>query len=263
MRSCLLALRARRPGGGSSGVVHDRHRAHLRRARPAGRERRGRAGSWPRGPRGWIRARGRSIVTDVTVARSSRRSRDPTYARTHRSSFWAAPSATTRCGSTACREFAVGDRDVLFINEAGRPASPARRVHVRRFRIMRDPADRRGHGADARRTAARQHRGRRQRRPPAPRVAPARTLSLARFRRRNPRQGPHPGAGPMTRGAPRANGARLLLAALCGRVLSSYVLIERQVAGRHGDDAAAARHAGRALSDGSIELWCGRRVGAR
>ena len=78
-------------------------------------------------------------------------------------------------------EFHVGDRDVLFINETGRPASPIVGFMYGRFRIVRDPATgvdmvrtHDGRPLAARRTSATAVR--------PPRVAPARPLSLARVR---------------------------------------------------------------------------------
>jgi hypothetical protein len=77
-------------------------------------------------------------------------------------------------------EFRVGDRDVLFIAEAGRPASPVVGFTYGRFRIIQDSRT----GAEMVRT----HDGRPlastadvgNGRPPAF-VAPTRTLSLSEF----------------------------------------------------------------------------------
>ena len=177
----------------------------------------------------------------------------PDVRRSARSSSSAAPSATTRCGSTACRN----SRSAIATccSSAKRAARPARSSDscTAAFASCRIRA-RRGHGPDPRRTAARQHRRRRQRRPPA-RVAPARTLTLADFvgairdKVRTQAQ-----AAQMNGRRAHGRRSRCCWWASCGRALSSYVLIERQMAGRHGDAAAAAGHAWPRVERRLVEL---------
>lgn len=121
---------------------------------------------------------GRSIVTDVTVA-IERTIKGPTYVQ-RSFQFLGGTVGDETLTVDGMPQFRVGDRDVLFINETGRPASPVVGFTYGRFRIVRDTAT----GADLVRT----HDGRPlagtadigNERPPA-RVAPARTLPLADF----------------------------------------------------------------------------------
>lgn len=121
---------------------------------------------------------GRSIVTDVTVA-IERTLKGPAYAQ-RSYQFLGGTVGDDTLTVDGMPQFHVGDRDVLFINETGRPASPVVGFAYGRFRIVRDTAT----GVDMVRT----HDGRPlvstadigNGRPPA-RVAPARTLPLADF----------------------------------------------------------------------------------
>jgi hypothetical protein len=127
----------------------------------------------------WVDSRsGRSIVTDVTVA-IEQTIKGPEYAqRSYQFLGGTVGDDTLRVDGMP--QFAVGDRDVLFINEAGQPASPLVGFMYGRFRIMRDPRT----GADMVRTydgrplAGTEDVG--NAKPPA-RVAPTRTLTLADF----------------------------------------------------------------------------------
>ncbi len=127
----------------------------------------------------WVDSRsGRSIVTDVTVA-IEQTIKGPEYAQ-RSYEFLGGTVGDDTLRVEGIPQFEVGDRDVLFVNEAGRPASPLVGFMYGRFRIMRDPRT----GADMVRT----HDGRPlastedvgNAKPPA-RVAPARTLTLADF----------------------------------------------------------------------------------
>jgi hypothetical protein len=127
----------------------------------------------------WVDSRsGRSIVTDVTVA-IEQTIKGPEYAQ-RSYEFLGGTVGDDTLRVEGIPHFEVGDRDVLFVNEAGRPASPLVGFMYGRFRIMRDPRT----GADMVRT----HDGRPlastedvgNAKPPA-RVAPARTLTLADF----------------------------------------------------------------------------------
>ena len=127
----------------------------------------------------WVDSRsGRSIVTDVTVA-IEQTIKGPAY--TQRSyEFLGGTVGDDTLEVAGMPQFRVGDRDVLFINEMGRPASPLVGFMYGRFRIVRDPQT----GVDMVRTydgrplAGTDDVG--NPRPPA-RVAPARTLSLGEF----------------------------------------------------------------------------------
>ena len=129
----------------------------------------------------WVNSRaGRSIVSDVTVS-IERTLKGPTYAeRTFEFLGGTIGDDTLRVDGMP--EFHVGDRDGLFIAEAGRPASPLVGFMYGRVRIIQDSRT----GADVVRT----HDGRPlastaevgNTRPPAF-VAPLRTLSLADFER--------------------------------------------------------------------------------
>jgi hypothetical protein len=129
----------------------------------------------------WFNSRaGRSIVSDVTVS-IERTLKGRTYAeRTFE--FLGGTVGEDTLKVDGMPEFHVGDRDVLFIAEAGRPASPLVGFMYGRVRIVQDSLT----GADVVRT----HDGRPlastaevgNTRPPAF-VAPLRTLSLADFER--------------------------------------------------------------------------------
>ena len=127
----------------------------------------------------WVDSRaGRAIVTDVTVS-IERTLKGPTYAE-RSFEFLGGTIGDETLSVAGMPEFHVGDRDVLFISEAGRPASPLVGFMYGRFRIMGDSRT----GVDMVRT----HDGRPLAstnevgnvRPPAF-VAPPRTLSLADF----------------------------------------------------------------------------------
>lgn len=129
----------------------------------------------------WVNSRaGRSIVTDVTVS-IEQTLKGPTYAE-RSFEFLGGTVGEDTLHVDGMPEFHVGDRAVLFINEAGRPASPIVGFMYGRFPIVRDSTT----GVDMVRT----HDGR----PlastrdvgnprPAARVAPSRTLSLVEFAR--------------------------------------------------------------------------------
>jgi hypothetical protein len=127
----------------------------------------------------WIESRtGRSIVTDVTVS-IEQTLKGPVYAERSYEFLGGTVGEDTLVVEGA-PVFRVGDRDVLFISESGRPASPIVGFMYGRFRVVRDTAT----GADIVRT----HDGRTlastgdvgNPRPPA-RIAPERPLSLADF----------------------------------------------------------------------------------
>lgn len=86
----------------------------------------------------WMDSRaGRAIVTDVTFS-IERTLKGPIYAR--RSLEFLGGTVgddTLRVGGIP--EFHVGDRDVLFVSDTGRPVSPVVGFAYGRFRIMRDP----------------------------------------------------------------------------------------------------------------------------
>jgi hypothetical protein len=127
----------------------------------------------------WVDSRaGRSIVTDVTVS-IERTLKGPTYAE-RSLEFLGGTVGEDTLRVDGVPEFHVGDRAVLFINEAGRPASPIVGFMYGRFPIVRDSTT----GVDMIRT----HDGR----PlasikdvgnprPATRIPPSRTLSLVEF----------------------------------------------------------------------------------
>jgi len=129
----------------------------------------------------WVDSRsGRSIVTDVTVS-IEQTLKGPTYAE-RSLEFLGGTVGEDTLHVDGMPEFHVGDRAVLFLNEAGRPASPVVGFMYGWFRIVRDPAT----GVDMVRTpdgrplASTQDVGNPR---PAPRVAPARSLSLLEFGR--------------------------------------------------------------------------------
>jgi hypothetical protein len=127
---------------------------------------------------GWVDSRlGRSIVTDVTVS-IEQTMKGPVHAERSFEFLGGTVGEDTLLVEGA-PQFRVGDRDVLFINETGRPVSPIVGFAYGRFRIFRDST-----GADTIRT----HDGRPlastadvgNERPPA-RIAPERALSLTDF----------------------------------------------------------------------------------
>jgi hypothetical protein len=129
----------------------------------------------------WVDSRaGRSIVTDVTVS-IERTLKGPTYAE-RSFEFLGGTVGDDTLAVAGMPEFHVGDRDVLFISEAGRPASPLVGFMYGRFRIIQDSRT----GVDMVRTydgrplASTDEVG--NVRPPAF-IAPPRTLSLADFAR--------------------------------------------------------------------------------
>jgi hypothetical protein len=129
----------------------------------------------------WVDSRsGRSIVTDVTVS-IEQTLKGPTYAE-RSLEFLGGTVGEDTLRVDGMPEFHVGDRAVLFINEAGRPASPVVGFMYGWFRIVQDPVS----GVDMVRThdgrplASTEDVGNLR---PAPRVAPARTLSLLEFSR--------------------------------------------------------------------------------
>jgi hypothetical protein len=129
----------------------------------------------------WVVSRaGRAIVTDLTVS-IERTLKGPTYAE-RSFEFLGGTVGDDTLMVAGMPEFHVGDRDVLFISEAGRPASPLVGFMYGRFRVIQDSRT----GVDMVRT----HDGRplastdevgNLRRPAF--VAPPRTLTLADFAR--------------------------------------------------------------------------------
>jgi hypothetical protein len=127
----------------------------------------------------WVDSRfGRSIVTDVTVS-IERTLKGPTYAQRSFEVLGGSVGEDT-LSVEGMPQFHVGDRDVLFINETGRPASPIVGFMYGRFRIVQDPQTRVDmvRTYDGRALAGTEDVG--NPRPPA-RVAPARTLTLTEF----------------------------------------------------------------------------------
>ena len=127
----------------------------------------------------WVDSRaGRAIVTDVTFS-IERTLKGPVYAA-RSLEFLGGTVADDTLHVTGLPEFHVGDRDVLFIKDSGRPVSPIVGFMYGRFRIVRDTRT----GAEMVRT----HDGRPlasveevgNGRPPAI-VAPVRTVSLDEF----------------------------------------------------------------------------------
>jgi hypothetical protein len=121
---------------------------------------------------------GRSIVTDVTVA-VEQTLKGPTYAQ-RSFEFLGGTVGDDTLTVSGMPQFRVGDRDVLFVNETGRPASPLVGFMYGRFRIVPDPQT----GGDMVRTydgrplATTADVG--NPRPPA-RVAPSQSLTLSEF----------------------------------------------------------------------------------
>jgi len=127
----------------------------------------------------WVPSRsGRSIVTDVTFSFERTLKGTPSIERTLE--FLGGTVGDDTLSVDGMPTFQPGDRDVLFIRESGRPASPLVGFSYGRFRIVRDAAS----GA----TAIRTHDGRPlaaisdvgNPRPPAF-LAPPRVLSLDQF----------------------------------------------------------------------------------
>ena len=127
----------------------------------------------------WVDSRaGRSIVTDVTFS-IERTLKGPIYAE-RSLEFLGGTVGDDTLRVTGMPQFHVGDRDVLFINDSGRPVSPIVGFMYGRFHIVRDA----GTGVEMVRT----HDGRPlagvnevgNPRPPAI-VAPLRTMSLDEF----------------------------------------------------------------------------------
>ena len=85
----------------------------------------------------WVSSRsGRAIVTDVTFL-IERTIKGPLY--TERSlEFLGGTVGDDTLEVDGMPEFRVGDRDVLFIHDSGRPASPLVGFMYGRFRIVRD-----------------------------------------------------------------------------------------------------------------------------
>ena len=127
----------------------------------------------------WVVSRdGRTIVTDVTLS-IEQTLKGPTHAE-RTLEFLGGTVGDDTLRVVDMPAFHVGDRDVLFVNEAGRPASPIVGFMYGRFRIVGDPRT----GVDRVRTfdgrplASTAEVG--NPRPPAI-VAPLRTLSLEEF----------------------------------------------------------------------------------
>jgi hypothetical protein len=127
----------------------------------------------------WVDSRaGRAIVTDVTFA-IERTVKGPVYAE-RSLEFLGGTVGDDTLRVSGMPEFHVGDRDVLFVSDTGRPVSPLVGFMYGRFRVLRDPRT----GTEVIRT----HDGRPlgsvddvgNRNAPAT-VAPLRTLSLDDF----------------------------------------------------------------------------------
>ncbi len=127
----------------------------------------------------WVNSRsGRVIVTDVTFA-IERTLKGPSYAE-RSLEFLGGTVGDDTLRVAGLPQFHLGDRDVLFVSDTGRPVSPIVGFMYGRFRIVHDART----GADAVRT----HDGRPlgsvgevgNLKPPAT-VAPPRTLSLRDF----------------------------------------------------------------------------------
>lgn len=127
----------------------------------------------------WVNSRaGRAIVTDVTFS-IERTLKGPTYAR-RSLEFLGGTVGDDTLRVDGIPVFHIGDRDILFVSDTGRPVSPIVGFTYGRFRIVREP---RGGGV-----AVRTHDGRPlattadvgNPRPPAF-VAPARPLTLDEF----------------------------------------------------------------------------------
>ena len=127
----------------------------------------------------WVDSRaGRAIVTDVTFA-IERTIKGPLYAE-RSLEFLGGTVGDDTLRVSGMPAFHVGDRDVLFVNDSGRPVSPLVGFMYGRFRILRD--------ARSGREVVRSHDGRPlasvdevgNRNAPAT-SAPARTLDLDEF----------------------------------------------------------------------------------
>ena len=87
----------------------------------------------------WVASRtGRAIVTDVTFE-IERTLKGPVYAQ-RTLEFLGGTVGDDTLSIDGMPEFRVQDRDVLFIHDAGRPASPLVGFSYGRFRVMRDGA---------------------------------------------------------------------------------------------------------------------------
>jgi hypothetical protein len=85
----------------------------------------------------WVSSRsGRAIVTDVTFL-IERTIKGPVYAE-RSLEFLGGTVGDDTLEVDGMPEFRVGDRDVLFIHDSGRPASPLVGFMYGRFRIVRD-----------------------------------------------------------------------------------------------------------------------------
>ena len=127
----------------------------------------------------WVATRsGRAIVTDVTFF-IERTLKGPTHAE-RSLEFLGGTVGEDTLQVTGMPQFHIGDRDVLFVADSGRPVSPLVGFMYGRFRIVRDTVT----GADMIRT----HDGRPRASVAevgnltrAATVAPARTLTLDDF----------------------------------------------------------------------------------
>ena len=86
----------------------------------------------------WLNSRsGRAIVTDVTFS-IERTLKGPSSVR-RTLEFLGGTVGDHTLRVTGIPEFKVGDRDVLFVSDSGRPMSPLVGVMFGRFRIFQDP----------------------------------------------------------------------------------------------------------------------------
>src|ERR1019366_6853674 len=87
----------------------------------------------------WTESRsGRTIVTDVTVS-IDRTLKGPVFVQ-RSLEFLGGTVGDDTLRVSGMPEFHVGDRDVLFIHDTGRPASPIVGFAYGRFRVVRDSA---------------------------------------------------------------------------------------------------------------------------
>jgi hypothetical protein len=87
----------------------------------------------------WTESRaGRTIVTDVTVS-IDRTLKGPVFVQ-RSLEFLGGTVGDDTLQVSGMPEFHVGDRDVLFISDSGRPASPLVGFAYGRFRVVRDSA---------------------------------------------------------------------------------------------------------------------------
>lgn len=87
----------------------------------------------------WVGSRsGRSIVTDVTFL-IERTVKGAVYSE-RSLEFLGGTVGEDTLEINGIPQFQIGDRDVLFIRDSGRPASPLVAFAYGRFRIIRDPA---------------------------------------------------------------------------------------------------------------------------